>query len=222
MTKRSGLAKLSDVITFQVNTVESKDMRIGLSTHLPTSGKLWLGFPGVSKTRPTQIRQSPLKRTKLVQGRLSVSLWSSISADIWHAHILNTRPYRMDYHRLFGRFIDHYPYFGLYSNEDCDELKPRWPIPLRYTTSIGTAGPRQRMTNRVRTKKVGKDGRFTKNVRSVQKSFAVAAVGGGSGSLYLPKTGDETMASSDSRDPTGTPYIARPTCLTRRIWYSVG
>ncbi len=42
---------------------------------------------------------------------------------VWHAHILDTRAYRMDCHAVFGRFIDHYPYFGLYGRADCDELE---------------------------------------------------------------------------------------------------
>jgi hypothetical protein len=36
---------------------------------------------------------------------------------IWHAHILHTRRYRADCHRLFGRFIDHEP-FGPKSIDD--------------------------------------------------------------------------------------------------------
>ena len=43
--------------------------------------------------------------------------------EIWHAHILDTRAYREDCHQVFGRFIDHYPYFGIYGQEDYQELK---------------------------------------------------------------------------------------------------
>jgi hypothetical protein len=32
---------------------------------------------------------------------------------VWHTHILDTAKYREDCETLFGRFIDHYPYFGL-------------------------------------------------------------------------------------------------------------
>lgn len=42
---------------------------------------------------------------------------------IWHAHILDTRAYRMDCERLFGRFIDHYPYFGIYGDDDYQALQ---------------------------------------------------------------------------------------------------
>lgn len=42
---------------------------------------------------------------------------------IWHAHILDTRAYRMDCHRLIGRFIDHYPYLGIYGEEDYNEFE---------------------------------------------------------------------------------------------------
>ena len=53
-----------------------------------------------------------------------VSLVPSKQVDnIWHAHILDTRAYREDCDSLFGRFIDHYPYFGIYGNDDQANLK---------------------------------------------------------------------------------------------------
>ena len=54
----------------------------------------------------------------------AVSLVPSKQIDaIWHAHILDTRAYREDCHQVFGRFIDHYPYFGIYGQDDYQELK---------------------------------------------------------------------------------------------------
>lgn len=53
-----------------------------------------------------------------------VSLVPSKQVDkIWHAHILDTRAYREDCDKLFGRFIDHYPYFGIYGEEDYQDLQ---------------------------------------------------------------------------------------------------
>jgi hypothetical protein len=37
---------------------------------------------------------------------------------LWQAHILDTRRYRSDCERLFGRFIDHFPYLGSTSVAD--------------------------------------------------------------------------------------------------------
>lgn len=37
----------------------------------------------------------------------------------WHQHILDTRAYARDCKTVFGRFIHHYPYFGL--NGDADQ-----------------------------------------------------------------------------------------------------
>ncbi|PKM25318.1 MAG: hypothetical protein CVV09_11375 [Gammaproteobacteria bacterium HGW-Gammaproteobacteria-13] len=54
----------------------------------------------------------------------SVALVPSKAVDaIWHAHILDTRAYREDCQQVFGRFIDHYPYFGIYGQDDYQELK---------------------------------------------------------------------------------------------------
>ncbi|MFJ3522541.1 glycine-rich domain-containing protein [Pseudomonas sp. NPDC090203] len=54
----------------------------------------------------------------------SVALVPSKMVDaLWHAHILDTRAYREDCQQVFGRFIDHYPYFGIYGHDDYQELK---------------------------------------------------------------------------------------------------
>jgi hypothetical protein len=53
----------------------------------------------------------------------AVSLVPSKQVDtIWHAHILDTRAYRDDCNAVFGRFIDHYPYFGIYGDDDARNL----------------------------------------------------------------------------------------------------
>jgi hypothetical protein len=36
----------------------------------------------------------------------------------WHAHILDTAKYRADCDRVFGRFLDHFPYAGLRGEDD--------------------------------------------------------------------------------------------------------
>lgn len=33
--------------------------------------------------------------------------------EMWHAHILDTRAYADDCHRVFGEFLHHYPYLGV-------------------------------------------------------------------------------------------------------------
>jgi hypothetical protein len=47
----------------------------------------------------------------------------SIVDEIWHQHILDTIAYREDCEALFGEFLDHYPYFGMQSEEEAQELK---------------------------------------------------------------------------------------------------
>lgn len=42
---------------------------------------------------------------------------------VWHQHILDTKSYREDCNRIFGSFIDHYPYFGIYGEEDYSRLE---------------------------------------------------------------------------------------------------
>lgn len=38
--------------------------------------------------------------------------------EVWHKHILDTRAYLRDTIELFGRFLHHYPYFGLNGDDD--------------------------------------------------------------------------------------------------------
>ncbi|WP_341708671.1 hypothetical protein [Halopseudomonas sp.] len=53
-----------------------------------------------------------------------VTLIPTKAADsLWQAHILDTRAYRSDCHKVFSRFIDRYPYFGIYGEEDQREME---------------------------------------------------------------------------------------------------
>ena len=37
---------------------------------------------------------------------------------VWHTHMLDTAKYRSDCDRMFGRFMDHFPYAGLRGEDD--------------------------------------------------------------------------------------------------------
>jgi hypothetical protein len=37
---------------------------------------------------------------------------------VWHTHMLDTAKYRADCDRVFGRFLDHFPYAGLRGEDD--------------------------------------------------------------------------------------------------------
>ncbi len=42
--------------------------------------------------------------------------------EIWHHHILDTYKYQYDCHKIFGQFLHHYPYFGMRSTDDFENL----------------------------------------------------------------------------------------------------
>jgi hypothetical protein len=42
--------------------------------------------------------------------------------EMWHRHILDTAAYREDCAAIFGRFLDHYPYFGMRNEAEAQEL----------------------------------------------------------------------------------------------------
>ena len=41
---------------------------------------------------------------------------------VWHTHILDTAKYREDCESVFGKFMDHWPYFGMRDDSDKREL----------------------------------------------------------------------------------------------------
>jgi hypothetical protein len=59
--------------------------------------------------------------------------------EMWHAHILDTIAYRRDCEAVFGEFLDHYPYFGLRSEEEAQELDSAYADTLTiYESEFGT------------------------------------------------------------------------------------
>jgi hypothetical protein len=61
---------------------------------------------------------------------------------IWHAHILDTRAYREDCDRVFGFFYDHFPYFGMRSEEDAADLRSAYDRTLAlYELNFGDPPP---------------------------------------------------------------------------------
>ena len=54
----------------------------------------------------------------------SVHFSPSVGIDIfWHAHILDTIAYHRDCYALYGRYIHHFPYFGIRSDKDKENLE---------------------------------------------------------------------------------------------------
>ena len=43
---------------------------------------------------------------------------NAILDEYWHNHILDTRKYAADCDQLFGKLLDHYPYFGIEDEDD--------------------------------------------------------------------------------------------------------
>jgi hypothetical protein len=58
--------------------------------------------------------------------------------EMWHRHILDTAAYRKDCQAIFGRFLDHFPYFGLRGPEDAQALQDAYAETLaRYEEAFG-------------------------------------------------------------------------------------
>lgn len=58
--------------------------------------------------------------------------------EMWHQHILDTRAYREDCDSIFGKFLDHYPYFGMNGPEDAQALDDAYADTLdRYRAAFG-------------------------------------------------------------------------------------
>lgn len=42
--------------------------------------------------------------------------------EVWHTHILDTQKYQKDCDAIFGRYLHHYPYFGIDENSNQNDL----------------------------------------------------------------------------------------------------
>jgi hypothetical protein len=63
----------------------------------------------------------------------------SMVDEIWHQHILDTIAYRQDCEAIFGQFLDHYPYFGMQSEQEAQELHNAYGDTLEiYEREFGT------------------------------------------------------------------------------------
>ncbi len=58
--------------------------------------------------------------------------------EMWHQHILDTIAYRHDCHVIFGRFMDHFPYFGMRGPADEEALADAYVETLsHYRAAFG-------------------------------------------------------------------------------------
>jgi len=58
--------------------------------------------------------------------------------EMWHQHILDTAAYREDCEAIFGRFLDHFPYFGMRGDDDARALHDAYEETLdRYRAAFG-------------------------------------------------------------------------------------
>ncbi|KXJ55806.1 MAG: hypothetical protein AXW15_07535 [Neptuniibacter sp. Phe_28] len=120
--------------TQAINTISSKNLIITNKDHLhPTVAALDLSKLRHKYTDTDEKEMSVLewdKAEREYRRFLSLKCWypgeslvpSKEVDKIWHAHILDTRAYREDCDAMFGHFMDHYPYFGIYGEEDYQML----------------------------------------------------------------------------------------------------
>lgn len=58
--------------------------------------------------------------------------------EMWHRHILDTAAYREDCAAIFGRFLDHFPYFGMRGEADATALHEAYADTVdRYRSAFG-------------------------------------------------------------------------------------
>ncbi len=58
--------------------------------------------------------------------------------EMWHQHILDTAAYRADCEAIFGRFLDHFPYFGMRGEDDARDLQDAYVETIdRYRRAFG-------------------------------------------------------------------------------------
>ena len=64
---------------------------------------------------------------------------SKLVDKFWHEHILDTKSYAEDCKKLFGSFVHHYPYFGIYGDEDQKALQTAFEETIKlYESHFGS------------------------------------------------------------------------------------
>lgn len=63
--------------------------------------------------------------------------------EFWHAHILDTMKYERDTKTVFGKFLHHFPYFGVRSDADRARMDASFAATLDlYSAEFGQGEPR--------------------------------------------------------------------------------
>lgn len=101
----------------------------------PIAYKLMHSSQGKSWTRQetTQAIASYLNFLSLIYLYPNLPLVPTQEIDqVWHHHILDTSKYAQDCQMLFGRFIHHFPYFGLCGERD----QQNWQAAAKQTQAL--------------------------------------------------------------------------------------
>lgn len=108
---------------------------------------------------------------------------SSIVDDFWHLHILDTQKYRQDCEEYLGFFLDHFPYFGMRSKADEENLAEAWEQTKRLYNKQFSEKPGELWPNSNRCPNCGRRCRDDKdasglysNVRPSFKTMEAKAV----------------------------------------------
>ncbi len=101
--------------------------------------KLAAGGAGYSSSQLDTMEGEYRKFLALCRANAATKIVPCAGVDtIWHQHILDTIAYRRDCERIFGRFIDHYPYFGTRGPDDAQALIDAYDQTLRlYRAAFG-------------------------------------------------------------------------------------
>ncbi len=118
---------------FDMNTHESTKPNIANTNTLSFNTNPWDIDFGAMKFKMLGESKSPLDTESKIDNAieeyrrfLSLNLMypdalivpNKIMDEVWHQHILDTKAYRQDCQMVFGYFLDHFPYYGIRSDED--------------------------------------------------------------------------------------------------------
>ncbi|MEA3304267.1 MAG: glycine-rich domain-containing protein-like [Patescibacteria group bacterium] len=83
----------------------------------PEEGKGW------SKAHADKVEQEYKQFLVLTQSYPDKAIVPTKDVDaLWHQHILDTMKYAQDCDEIFGKFLHHFPYFGMRGEDDAQQL----------------------------------------------------------------------------------------------------
>lgn len=100
----------------KIDSLDLKMIKMKLCESTEKGGKGW----SVEQSEECEVWYRRFLKLRLVCGK-RILVPTKMIDDMWHYHILDTFKYHEDCQNIFGKYIHHFPYFGLRGKKDAQD-----------------------------------------------------------------------------------------------------